>query len=149
MKNAAEVSNKDIGITLHKFHCLLSRLGEQALKSDADLTFSEFRILMAIKKGKDISQKKIAMYHGLTEAAISRKIEDLIQRALITRQANVLNRREYMLALTPKGEKQIGVAQGVLERMMNSVFGVLDESEQRTFSRILGRLLESVKKIIS
>ncbi len=136
--------NRTIGRRLHKLTFMMDRLAEQALRQDADLTFGEFRLLMALRRHGSLSQKAVAKFHGLTEAAVSRKITDLVQRKLILRAINPVNRREHLLGLTAAGEKLVLKAHAVLDKNMAGIFSAVSKKDIATFERTLDTLLTSI-----
>jgi DNA-binding MarR family transcriptional regulator len=135
--------NRDLSWKLYKLTFLMGRLAEQTLADQADLTFGQFKLLMALRRHGQISQKTVAKFHGLTEAAVSRKIQELVKQKLITRVANPINRREHLLSLTPKGEKQATKAHDTLSRKFESLFSVLG-SNRTQFQLMLDALLGAI-----
>ncbi|MBI5466729.1 MAG: winged helix-turn-helix transcriptional regulator [Candidatus Kerfeldbacteria bacterium] len=131
-------------VRLHKLTFLIDRIAEQALTEHSNITFGQFRLLMALQHHRALSQKKVANFHGLTEAAISRVVETLVKRKYIVRQANPTNRREHILMLTPVGERQAVRAMATLTKTFRKLFGVLTATENEHFNHTLERLLAVV-----
>src|SRR5438105_4272756 len=108
-------SSKQITYTIHKLAFLLDKIADQILEKQLTLSFSQFRILIAISKNGGVSQKQIAAFWEVTEAAVSRHVHKLIGKNLITIKQNAQNRRENILTLTKQGEKQLKKAFEIID----------------------------------
>jgi len=137
--------HKDIGYKVHKLACLMGRAAEQALADDGGLTFSQFRMLMAVHRGRDLTQKRVARFHGLTEAAVSRQIEILREKKLLQTEENADNRRERKLTLTEKGTLLLAKARKTLESTFASPFAKLAAEEKRHLDTYLTTLIAALE----
>lgn len=131
-------------IKLHKLTFLIDRMADHALAKRSHITLGQFRLLMALRYHRALSQKNVAQFHGLTEAAISRVVETLVKSKSIIRQSNPTNRREHILLLTPAGERQVNSAIKTLSHTFERLFTVLKPAEQRQFDAVLDRLLGTI-----
>lgn len=151
MVKSVENSTKDISIRLHKLTFLMDRLAEQTLRDGADLTFAQYRMLMALKRFGAIPQNRVAAFHGLTQAAVSRKIDELVGHKLVARVPNPANRREHILTLTKQGDARSAKAHRVLHVTFAKLYGVLSSAEQealrKTLTRLLGAIWEDGKRM--
>ncbi len=138
-------NNKDISVKLHKLTCVLGRIAAHELHVQLDLTFSQFRMLMALRKRGQVTQKHIARFHGLTEAAVSRQIEILHEKKLILRTENQNNRRERMLTLTKEGHATAEKAIKTINEQLSTLFGVLSAKQKNDFEVSLEKLLASAE----
>lgn len=136
-------SSRDVSWRLYKLTFLMGRLAEQTLRDKTALTFGQFKLLMALRRHGQISQKTVAGFHGLTEAAVSRKIDELVKQKLITRTPNPTNRREHLLAVTLKGERQAALAHRLLDKKFSGLFAVLGPKKKQ-LENILDILLASI-----
>lgn len=137
--------SRDIGTKVHKLACLMGRTAEHSLTRTADLSFSQFRMLMVLYHGHDLTQKRIAKFHGITEAAVSRQIELLKAKKFITAVDNVKNRRERKLALTSKGMELIQRAQKTLEHTFIKPFEILSNDKKNQLSTLLQTLINALE----
>jgi DNA-binding MarR family transcriptional regulator len=134
---------KDIGIKMHKANCLLERVVVKTLKR-LSLPFPNFKILMALRYRRRVTQKDIAHFHGLTEAAISRRIEELVSDGIIKLVTNPDNRREHLLKLTAKGEHLAERSQILLGKKLNSIFSIIPDKQQHILNQSLDSLITSL-----
>ncbi|MBI4092586.1 MAG: winged helix-turn-helix transcriptional regulator [Candidatus Kerfeldbacteria bacterium] len=151
MAKPVENSTKDISIRLHKLTFLMDRLAEQTLREGADLTFAQYRMLMALQRFGAIPQNRLAAFHGLTAGAVSRKIEELVEQKLVARVQNPTNRREHILTMTKQGDARSAKAHRVLHATFAKLYGVLNQAEQealrKTLTRLLGAIWEEGRRI--
>lgn len=68
------------------------------------LTVPQFRVLAAVNRGL-CSNKEIGDLLGVSEAAISRMIDVLVQDGLLKKAVNKIDRRQSVLSLTSEGNK--------------------------------------------
>lgn len=128
---------------LHQLHSLIKAIdgaGDQILHNEMGLGFSQFKILSAIKDMPQSSQSRIAVYLSLTPPAISRHIESLLKKGLVTRSVNPKNRREHLLGLTTTGKNILKKSWVLFDTRFNSVIQVLDDSEQKQLIAMLDKL---------
>jgi DNA-binding MarR family transcriptional regulator len=138
--------SRDIGTKVHKLACLMGRTAEHALMQTVNLSFSQFRMLMALHHGRDLTQKRIATFHGITEAAVSRQIEILKEKKLITAVENSQNRRERKLALTSRGIACMQKAQKTLERAFLKPFNRLSSDKKMQLNTLLQTLVGALEE---
>src|SRR5512141_1043287 len=70
----------------------------------ADLSVPQFRTLAFIDRQADASLSDVAEHIGLTLPSMSKIVEGLVARKLVTRQTHTTDRRRMMLALTARGQ---------------------------------------------
>lgn len=135
---------RTLGITLYKVHVVMERLAEQALRHKVQMTIAQARMLMALHWFGALSQKRLAESHGLTQAAISRKIEELIKRKLVTRIVNPASRREYILTITAAGNRRARLAERALEEKFHAAFSVLEPKQLADLHKLMSQLLSGI-----
>jgi len=138
--------NKAIVMKLHKLTFLLDKLSAIQLQKKADLSFPQFLMLMAIRRRPNLSQREIAEFHGVTEAAVSRQIELLMKRQFVARHQDRDNRRRHVLSLTSAGERKLDRANVMLDRTFDQLFDTLGEKGKETFIATLQRVLETLRR---
>jgi len=129
---------------LHKVVFLLDRVMHRALQAELDLTFSQFLILMAVKRHGHVSQRHVASFLMLTDAAVSRQIELAFSAKLIEKAENPDNRRESILSLTSKGKLLLERARDTLKTISDTYFSSLTHSEHEVVDTALTKLLAAL-----
>ena len=75
----------------------------------ADLTVPQFRTLAFIDHKADASLSDVAEHIGLTLPSMSKIVDGLVVRKLVTRQTHPTDRRRMTLALTTRGQTALQV----------------------------------------
>ncbi len=70
----------------------------------ADLSVPQFRTLAFIDRQADASLSDVAEHIGLTLPSMSKIVDGLVTRKLVTRQTHPTDRRRMTLALTARGQ---------------------------------------------
>jgi DNA-binding MarR family transcriptional regulator len=100
-----EFGTLEMNSYLRKVVYTLDRIVDRVLRENVGITLSQFLVLRSLDKTVEhtISQQAIADYLGIHKAAVSRHVNLLVRRGLISRQNHITSRREYDLQLTPTG----------------------------------------------
>ena len=77
---------------------------EMRLEASGVLTVPQFRILANINRGL-YSINSIAKLHGVSQPAMSRMVEGLVERGLVCKSQANEDRRCYKLSLSAEGEE--------------------------------------------
>jgi len=130
---------------LFKMHYLIACLdqsAEQMLLDAANLTYSQFLILMMVESCPDFNQKCIASHLHTTESAVSRQVDKLCQAEYLTRADSPNSRRERMLVLTSKGNETLAICYEVLNQGGEQLMSCLSIEERKTFSSLTSKLID-------
>ena len=77
----------------------------QRIIAEPDRAFStSLRAMLVLLNQRQCSQKKLARTIGLKASGCSTLVNQLVEQGLVARNANPQDRREVLLALTPKGQ---------------------------------------------
>ncbi len=77
---------------------------------DSDLSVPQFRVLIYLNRHAGASLSDIAEHMGLTLPSLSKMMDGLVTRRLVTRQPDPRDRRRITLSLTPSGETAMQAA---------------------------------------
>jgi DNA-binding MarR family transcriptional regulator len=136
---------KDIpGVKLHKTAFLVTKAIEKELTSRMDLTFPQLMTLIMIKHNKQGKQTEMAKMGHLTEAAVSRMVDGMAEKGLVTRKDNPESRREHIIEMTEKGKAEMAKGTEVVRAEMKKIFGVLSETEKIMLDGLLDKILQFV-----
>lgn len=109
------------------------------------ISHSEFCLLNIIMDRKDgITVSEIAAELDVTPPAVSRSLRSLENRGLITRETNLLNRRNTMVRLTAEGRSFLEISR----RQMDKVMEYVDEKMGGERKKQLYELLAEMTNII-
>jgi DNA-binding MarR family transcriptional regulator len=101
-----------------------------------------FAILLLIGKNPGISQTALSRANGCDKSTLTPALNNLARRGLISRVRPKHDRRTYQLTLTREGE-------AMLQRLMDCAVRHDRELDRIVGAREKGRLLRSLRKIIS
>lgn len=109
------------------------------------ISHSEFCLLNIIMDRKDgITVSEIAAELDVTPPAVSRSLRSLESRGLITRETDLLNRRNTMVRLTADGRSFLEISR----RQMDKVMEYVDEKMGGERKKQLYELLAEMTNII-
>lgn len=132
------------GLKMHKAAFLMSRIVEKDLQGALGLSLPQFMILMSVDHESECNQAQIAKMRGLTEAAVSRMVDTVLEKEWVTREASSTNRRVHILKLTEEGKAISQKAVAIVRANMERVFAELSEDERVTLDRIMDKILQAV-----
>jgi DNA-binding MarR family transcriptional regulator len=95
----------------------------------ADLSVPQFRALAYLSRHEGASLSDVAERVGLTPPAMSRLIEGLVARDLVTRIPSAADRRRVVLALTPVGKAMLDEARQDTRARLADELATLPEAE--------------------
>jgi DNA-binding MarR family transcriptional regulator len=109
------------------WHMIRARIRDEAL-SQFDITVEQFHILRRIRKGRN-SVSKLAEAKHISRPAISRAVDVMVNKDLVTRTQNPQDRRYIQLDLTQKGSKLLEAIIKKNRQWMIQRLASLDETE--------------------
>lgn len=113
----------------------------------SDVTVAEWVILREMYAGDEkASQKKspsdVAQLTGLTRGAISKLIDRLLNKELVTREESSGDRRYQEIKLTAKAVKLVPKLAVVADENDENFFSILSQSEKKNLINILRKLTD-------
>ena len=129
-----------------RFVFAMARMSDRILRNEVGIGISQFRILTALTYHPNCSQKKIASFWDVTEASISRQIQNLLSEELITKTPNPKNQKSAFLNTSPKGKALLQKCRQHINRHAERTFNVIDESDRKNLALLLNQMFECVKK---
>ncbi|MFC9929579.1 MarR family winged helix-turn-helix transcriptional regulator [Streptomyces sp. NPDC127190] len=105
----------------------------------------EFDVLATLRRnGRPLTAKELAASVMIGSAALTNRIDRLVGRGLVTREAVPGDRRSLHIALTDEGRELVDTTvQGHVRNQRRMLSG-LDEQEAEEFNRLLRTLLVSL-----
>ena len=113
---------------------------ETELKVSFALTFSQFKVLEALSRLGEMSQRELASALDVTPAVVTRQAEVLSGRGLLVQRSNPLSKRENLLVLTPKGEQAAHDAAKTVIGRQHAVLESLSLQDETALDRLLDNL---------
>lgn len=116
---------------VYKLHTLTSTLDKAfdiVLIKYADISFSQFSLLLGVAQFESASQQSIANFLQVTSSAVSRQVDLANKNGYLVVNAVKNNRRKNCISLTPKGHNIIQKGHEVLENHLFKIFADGDKS---------------------
>lgn len=98
----------------------------------ADLSVPQFRTLAFIDRQADASLSDVAEHIGLTLPSMSKIVEGLVTRQLVTRQTHATDRRRMMLALTTRGQTALETSREATRACLAEDLAPLSDRQRET-----------------
>jgi DNA-binding MarR family transcriptional regulator len=127
------------GFLIARAHHRLRERGGHALRT-LGIEPRHFGVLAAIAAAGHCSQQQVADRMGVSGPAIVQTVDELDQAALILRDRNPQDRREYILRLTDQGRTHLAQARGALDEIQAEVADLLTERGAADLNALLGRI---------
>jgi len=117
----------------------------------AGRTYSTFEVgstqakfLRHIGRNSRISQADLARATATDPTLTGRALETLIERGWVRRSNSEEDRRQYVLELTPAGQRTRKKVDEARRRIAVQMTAVLDDQDLEDFERIAGKLLAAL-----
>lgn len=115
----------------------------EALFAEESLTFSQWTALMALREWGQSTAADLARNICHDAGSLTRILDELEERGLITRARSETDRREVALTLTTKG---LGTVETLLPRVVefwNELLGDFSHLEVKLLVKLLSKLVEA------
>jgi DNA-binding MarR family transcriptional regulator len=127
---------------LHQVGKLTDRASSDAYASEFGLPVGEARCLAAIGHFDSVSVVELAARANLHKGPASRAAQALVERGLVSKQANETDGRGVLLMLTPTGRKLWTRVIDLIARRNEQIFGCLSSAERKQLGAMLDRLID-------
>ena len=104
--------------------------GELRASRAIPISVPQFRALHFVGRHPETSLSAVAAQVGVTLPSMSRLVDGLVERELVTRNGDGVDRRRMTLRLTAPGQELVRVAHALAEEAMAARLSVLTEDER-------------------
>jgi DNA-binding MarR family transcriptional regulator len=113
----------------------------ETLFQDQELTFSQWTTLVALHDGRITSAGDLAHNICHDAGSLTRLIDQMEKRGLVTRSRSKTDRRVVTLALTPQGRKLVEAQAPKILEFWNGLLSGFNHAEIETLIALLTRLV--------
>jgi DNA-binding MarR family transcriptional regulator len=106
----------------------------------ADLSIPQFRTLAFIDRSVDASLSDVAEHIGLTLPSMSKIVDGLVTRKLVTRHTHPVDRRRMTLALTARGLTALQTSRAATRACLAEDLAALSDCQRETIVQAMGIL---------
>jgi DNA-binding MarR family transcriptional regulator len=118
------------------------------LKTEYDLIFTEFLILVGLLSMGEVPQKELSKYSNISKGMVSRLVTRLKSKDLITINTNDKDKREDIIYLTEKGKVvAINSAESLEKLFIQYIVKDIPEKEMSVFTKTLEKLVANVNTL--
>lgn len=128
------------GYWLRRLSNLVHQTFERKLAA-YDITVAQWNALVAIYHGDATTPLELAQFITIDSGAVTRLVDRLEQKGLLTRIADHADRRSIRLELTEKGRLLAPQLVQVADENDQQFFSVLAPAEHRQLKELVGKLL--------
>lgn len=117
----------------------------QAFKAKVDqhgVTVAEWVVLRALLDGDGVKPSELATALGLTRGAVSKLVDRLVAKGLVSVRADVRDRRAQVLTLKAAGRRLVPMLAALADQNDAEAFGHLDDAQRATLLATLKSLAE-------
>jgi len=108
-----------------------------------ELTEGQVPCLMVLSKKRGITQDDLSRMFHIDKGTIARAIKKLEEKGMVNKVQDPVNRRRYLLSLTPKGEQVIPVILQAEKKWEDLIFQGFSDEERSLMQEGMRRLAEN------
>ena len=105
-----------------------------------DMSFGEFSLLMFLARGGCDTSKDMARQQGYSRSLVSRMVDRLTKREMLTTRQDTADRRVMHLKLTDRGEEMVLKVKKLGEKTDNMIRQAVSKEDIDTLRVILGHI---------
>ncbi len=113
---------ESVGYLISRVKSTMSNMVTQRTMAELGITSTQASILFMVASGKCLLAAELAREYGIDASAVTRLIDRLEKRGLLTRVRSSEDRRVVRLALTPEGQalaaRMPAIFNGVLDKLL-------------------------------
>lgn len=106
------------------------------------LSVPQFRILVMLNRHQGASLSEVAEHMGLTLPSISKMVDGLVVRDLLTRETDPGDRRRLTLSLTPAGHSSMQTAYAATQTYLAGRLAALEAPDREALVQAMAALVE-------
>ncbi len=138
----------DLETLLTRVESAWTRLTEAQIKADK-ITVAQFKVITALGRFDCVSQATLALHLDMSSGAMSRMLERLRQKSLVSSSQAKHDRRQMIVTLTPEGlacaRQLVLIESDIINLMTRTLDSAEVESLRNTLAKIVRHRVEPVR----
>jgi DNA-binding MarR family transcriptional regulator len=110
------------------------------------VTVAQWNVLVTIYRRRARTTSEVARYTANDAAAVSRLVDRLVAKGLLTRSPDPTSRRKVLLALTPEAHELLPALIAIADRNDERFFGSMDPKRRAGLNALLEQLTNQTKE---
>lgn len=131
------------GFVLRRAHQISVAIFEECCVKLA-LSPAQYAVLIAMNDLPGASQGDVARAVGMNKVTVSQVVKALEERGWVKRKTGTSDRRCRQLVLSRSGRNAVARSGVMVQRAYETLMSPFDEEERRTFSRLLGKIVNEL-----
>ena len=132
--------NCHLGLLLGRAAILKDRIIDTHMEPHG-VTAAQFKVLIIMAQFGVDTPAELCRHLALDSGSMTRMLDRLEQKNLLSRQRSELDRRQVQLVLTADGQRLADMLPQIGAQALNQLAGVLETGELETLERILKKIL--------
>jgi DNA-binding MarR family transcriptional regulator len=133
---------------LHDFFRAARRARGRAAKRPVGdgLSLAQYHLLEPLADGP-LTNRQVAEQAGVSSPTATRMLDLLIERRLVTRLEDPVDRRAVLISLTPAGREALTAKLAEVDEVRRRIAAALEPDEQRVATDLLRRLADVIEEL--
>jgi DNA-binding MarR family transcriptional regulator len=128
---------RELGVFWRRSRAAADRLSREV---HPELDSAAYGLLVHLRDRGSMRPSDLAAYVGVGKATISRQLKALEDLKLVERQADPVDGRAHLVALTHNGQRRLEAVRSARRQRLNARLSNWPEDDIRTLARLLARL---------
>ncbi|NKE06911.1 MULTISPECIES: MarR family winged helix-turn-helix transcriptional regulator [Mesobacillus] len=112
------------------------------------ITTEQWSVLRTLSEYDEISQKELSLRSDKDQATLTKILDLLVKQENVERTANPLDRRSFLVKITPKGAKIAAEVTPYLEEVFTKITHGIDEERLEIFRDVSLTLEFNIEKLL-
>ncbi len=130
--------------SLHRLEFILQHKSDSLLRYELGVGFGQIQIMQALHRSVPMSQRAIASKLYQTESNVSRQLQLLKKKGLVSITRNIKDKRLRETALTAKGSNTFAKAEKILSAQHKDLLKMMDDRDVKALDRAVSHLLKAI-----
>jgi DNA-binding MarR family transcriptional regulator len=131
------------------YETLMQRLADSHAPEflDIDITMPQAKLLYLLRASGDLHMSAIVTRLGVSLSTVSGLVDRVVDHGLATRRDDPADRRQVVVALTPRGAEFIDRFRELNARQMRELLALVDDGELACVRDALGALAQAAARL--
>jgi DNA-binding MarR family transcriptional regulator len=121
------------------------RINTRAIELEIGISLAQLFVLQQVADRPAASLNDLAERTATHQSSVSVVVRRLVDRGLVTRRADMADKRRVQIALTADGEKLLDGAPETIQVRMMAALTQLDPAERKQLAQLLTKWLDAAK----
>jgi DNA-binding MarR family transcriptional regulator len=132
---------------IFKLQILLDKIGAKLVSQSTILKNNDFAILMTLVEYPEFNQQQIALFLNIPKSKMSMDIENMVNKKLVNRLSDPLNRRQNKIIPSEFGMKQLETAYLKLFPEIEKATKTIGDDKINKLNNILDEFISATEKL--